>query len=134
MIPPSHPPSPTSPTDLNRLLARSRLFQAALFALSAILWIFRLPPGQQERAYDPPPPPDDPLPPQPWLLVFLHWWIFMGYMTVDEVIFAVGQGVLGYLGLRKAIAAEGRSEGEEEAERRLLLVAAEERFTYGSEN
>ncbi|PYH72661.1 uncharacterized protein BO88DRAFT_432500 [Aspergillus vadensis CBS 113365] len=134
MIPPSHPPSPTTPTDLNRLLARSRLFQAAIFALSAILWIFRLPPGKQERAYEPPPPTDDHLPPQPWLLVFLHWWIFMGYMTVDEAIFAVGQGVVGYLGLRKAIAAEGRSEGEEEAERRLLLVAAEERSTYGSES
>lgn len=57
----------------------------------------------------------------------------MGYMTVDEAIFAVGQGLLGCLGLRKAIAAEGRSEGEE-AERRLLLVAAEERSTYGSES
>ncbi|KAL7658383.1 hypothetical protein ACMYSQ_004511 [Aspergillus niger] len=43
MIPPSHPPTPITPTDLNRLLARSRLFQAAIFALSAILWIFRLP-------------------------------------------------------------------------------------------
>ncbi|TPR04534.1 MgsA AAA+ ATPase C terminal family protein [Aspergillus niger] len=129
-IPPSHPPTPTTPTDLNGLLARSRLFQAAIFALSAILWIFRLPPGQQEREDDPP-PPDAPLLPRPWLLVFLHWWMFMGYMTVDEAIFAIGQGVLGYLALRKAAEADGRSEGEE-AERRPLLVAAEERSTYES--
>ncbi|GJP95935.1 hypothetical protein CBS63078_413 [Aspergillus niger] len=131
MIPPSHPPTPTIPTDLNRLLARSRHFQAAIFALSAILWIFRLPPGQQEREDDPP-PPDAPLLPRPWLLVFLHWWMFMGYMTVDEAIFAVGQGALGYLALRKAAETDGRSEGEEEAERRPLLVAAEERSTYES--
>ncbi|OJJ74122.1 hypothetical protein ASPBRDRAFT_192860 [Aspergillus brasiliensis CBS 101740] len=132
VIPSPHSPAPTTPTDLNRLLARSRLFQAAIFAVSAILWIFRLPPGQQVRPYEPP-PPDAPLLPRPWLLVFLHWWVFMGYMTVDEVIFAVGQGLLGYLSLRKAAAAEGRSEGEEEAERRLLLGAAEERSTYESE-
>ncbi|GKZ35915.1 hypothetical protein AbraIFM66950_006750 [Aspergillus brasiliensis] len=132
MIPPSHSPTPTTPTDLNRLLARSRLFQAAVFAVSAILWIFRLPPGQQVRPYEPP-PPDAPLPPRPWLLVFLHWWVFMGYMAVDEAIFAVGQGLLGYLSLRTATAAEGRREGEEEAERRLLLGAAEERPTYESE-
>ncbi|KAE8354555.1 hypothetical protein BDV28DRAFT_164120 [Aspergillus coremiiformis] len=133
--------TPTSTSDLNLLLARPRLFQTVIFALSAILWVFRLPPGQQQ-SHDPPlADPSQPAPlPRPWLPLFMDWWVFIGYLIVDDAIFAIGQGVLGYLGLRKAAAvapAEARSQrddDDDDAERRPLLVASEEHSIYRSES
>ncbi|PYH83085.1 hypothetical protein BO82DRAFT_391066 [Aspergillus uvarum CBS 121591] len=120
--------------NLNRLLARPRLLQAAIFAVSAVLWIFRLAPVWKLLRYAPPRDPSEPAPPPPplsWLRLVLVWWVQLGYVAVDDGVFAVGQGVLGYLGLRQgADEARGYCGGDGDAERRPLLAADEERSSY----
>ncbi|PYI34456.1 hypothetical protein BP00DRAFT_484769 [Aspergillus indologenus CBS 114.80] len=155
----------TSTPDLNLLLARSRLFQSALFALLAFLWVFRF-----NHWFQPPPSTPDtpmvvataaaaaradtraPLSAQqlqlqlPSLSQFSEWWRCIGFMAVDDAIFAFGQGVLGCFSLLKASAAtpaaaseasprrDGSDDDDDDAERRPLLLAEEEVQTYLAEN
>ncbi|RAH71526.1 uncharacterized protein BO66DRAFT_470336 [Aspergillus aculeatinus CBS 121060] len=71
-----------------------------------------------------------------------EWWRLFGFMVVDDAIFAFGQGALGFWSLLMAPAAtpaaasevSPRCDGSDDAERRPLLLADEEPFTYVAEN
>jgi hypothetical protein len=78
--------------------------QTAIFALSAVFWIPRVP--------------------FPWdlyfhrnysvIFVLRSWYIYVGFVTVNDAIFALGQGILLWLSLRQRRA--------EETERQPLLA------------
>ncbi|PYI00402.1 hypothetical protein BO78DRAFT_438702 [Aspergillus sclerotiicarbonarius CBS 121057] len=115
--------------DLNALLARSRIFQAVVFGISAVGWVFRVDGwwvlwrglGEGEGSV--------PVP-VPWVWGVVDWWVGAGYVVVDDAVFGIGQGVLGLVDLRGLRGRQngdengGEEEGEEEGERRPLLVAS----------
>ncbi|OQD63043.1 hypothetical protein PENPOL_c010G04209 [Penicillium polonicum] len=68
--------------------------QAAIFTLSAISWVFRLFfPWYLYR--------EDPRGSWPLYSILPAWYQGVGFVAIDDVTFALGQGVLLYLGLRQ---------------------------------
>lgn len=72
--------------------------------------------------------PDPPHHQHHWLPLFLAWWVAIGYVAVDDAIFTIGQGLLGYLSLAARENKNFDHEGDDDAERRPLLGAHEEPF------
>lgn len=68
--------------------------QAAIFTLSAVSWVFRLCfPWYLYR--------EDPRGSWPLYLIFPMWYQGVGFVAIDDAAFALGQGILLYLGLQQ---------------------------------
>jgi hypothetical protein len=103
-------------SSLNLSLAGLSL-QAVIFMLSAASWVFRLPFPWKALI-------EQPYGPVPMYLVIPAWFHMIGFVAVDDAIFALGQGVLAVL-LWLALRREKRLAGSDAEESHCWVVTAD---------